>query len=288
MPAKNNVWTSWIVDTAVYKECIPASGKRFTCGAPGTNTRCVCSHPIIHSTECKCQYWPPEDVGAHSPAFCTGYYVGGTSGISGHGVHHWACCNNCDDPTPNTCDGKTWQGGSSIKYCNSCGQNTGGGQVEYYFNCESCDKQQACAEECSTFINNRKGFCWKWLGRFKGCCLETSQPHNRKRDVSELSFCGDGICSETETPASCHADCCYQMNSENCTKGLDNCSPQCCNEPNCCLENKSNNSGNGSSKSATIAVCVTLLIAILVSSIATVIIYYRKKNKRNVPTYNQM
>ena len=72
---------------------------------------------VIIEYICKCQYWPPEDPGVNTPAFCTGYYTGGTSGF-----HHWACCNNCNDST-NTCDGDEWQGGSTKNYCGECGQN---------------------------------------------------------------------------------------------------------------------------------------------------------------------
>ena len=234
---------SWIVDVAKGDRCIPKSGTRFRCGASGTNTRCVCSdtnwfyNPGFN--ECRCQYWPPQDVGSNSPAFCTGYYTGGTSrssGISGDGVHHWACCNNCNDPTPNTCDAHTWQGGSTISYCGSCGQNTGGGREKYFFNCGNCNNQQTCAEKCRS--HDSAGSCWKWLDCFQGCCLKsTTQPQaNIKRDIAELSFCGDSICSENESPTSCPSDCCYQMNSMNCTRNPNECSPQCCQTSNCCLE----------------------------------------------------
>lgn len=231
--AQNDVLQSWTVDVAVDDRCKPASGKELTCGASGTNTRCVCSdtnlayNPGIN--ECRCQYWPPQDVGENSPSFCTGYYAGGISK-----VHHWACCNNCNDPTDRTCDGNTWQGGSSIRYCDSCGRNTGGGRLKYYFNCGSCDNQQACADKCDSY--DIPAFCWKWLDCFKGCCLESATQPRSKRDISDITFCGDGICSETESVATCAVDCCYQMNSMNCSQGINNCSPECCHAPNCCLE----------------------------------------------------
>ena len=99
--AQNSVFYSWIVDVARNDGCEPMRYtrrwfkkiyKRFVCGSAGTNTRCVCSDYKILPNECRCQYWPEEDPGASQPAFCTGYYTGGTSK-----VHHWACCNNCND-----------------------------------------------------------------------------------------------------------------------------------------------------------------------------------------------
>lgn len=245
--AQNDYWSSWIVDEAVGDRCQPVSGTRFRCGASGTNTRCVCSdtnlayNPGINT--CRCQYWPSEDVGAQSPAFCTGYYTGGTSSI-----HHWACCNNCNDPTGNTCDANTWQGGSSNSYCSNCGQNTGGGRVKYYFNCGNCDDQHTCSDRCGGFFSELPGLCWKWLDCFKGCCLAIATQPRNKRDVSAISFCGDGTCSGTETPGSCPEDCCYKMNEVNCTQG-NNCSPQCCSSPNCCLDTSDTDmQTNGDSK----------------------------------------
>ena len=149
---------SWIVDVAVDDTCKPVSGKRFKCGEEGTNTRCVCSdtnkfHTPFKFNSCQCQYWPLEDVGAHSPAFCTAYYMGGTFRL-----HHWACCNNCNDSDPGSCNvAKTWQGGSRISYCGSCGTNTGSGRVEYYFNCGSCSTQKDCSDYC-------------WWYNFAGAC----------------------------------------------------------------------------------------------------------------------
>jgi len=274
--AQNDHIFSWTVDTAVGDRCIPASGKRFACGAPGTNTRCVCSdtNPLdLEINACKCQYWPPEDVGAHSPAFCTGYYMGGTSGISGHGVHHWACCNNCNDPTPNTCEATTWQGGSSISYCGPCGQNTGGGQVEYYFNCGNCDDQRYCSNFCDDLGLDIILLCWRWLECFRGCCLnKATQPRN-KRDISEHSFCGDTICSGNETPSSCPADCCYQVNSNNCTSG-SSCSPQCCLAPNCCLNEENNDSGNNQAVAIGVPIGVGILLLIVIIIVA--VVCYRK------------
>ena len=243
--AQNDHLGSWIVDEAVGDRCKPSSGKRFTCGASGTSTRCVCSDTNIFynpgPNKCKCQYWPPEDIGANSPAFCTGYYIGGTSGL-----HHWACCNNCDDPNSQSCDGTTWQGGSPNSYCGRCGQNNGGGREKYYFNCGNCDDQNTCLNFCNSKIGGiltKPGLCWVWLDCFKGCCLRIATQPRNKRDVSELSFCGDTVCSESETPSTCPADCCYQINSDNCTI-RNNCTPECCQTSSCCLNNEDDDNSN--------------------------------------------
>ena len=163
---------SWIVDVDERNKCEPMNGLRFVCGAAGTDTRCVCSDTNLFYNigwnKCKCQYWPAQDIGADSPAFCTGYYAGGQSG-----VHHWACCNNCNDSTPNSCQTQTWQGGSSIDYCGTCGRKTGEGQEKYYFNCGSCETQNRCKTMCGGW-RSWPLFCWNWLDCFKDCCLKSS------------------------------------------------------------------------------------------------------------------
>ena len=169
---------SWIVDEDNNNNCRPSSQNlAFTCGDPGTHTRCVCSDTNIFynlfrnvplHNQCKCQYWPDEDIGFNFPAFCTGYYTGGEST-----VHHWICCDNCHDREVNTCDRITWQGGSDLDYCGACGESTGNGRVKYYFNCGSCAEQQRCHKECnSPFGMTWPGFCWKWADCFRDCCLK--------------------------------------------------------------------------------------------------------------------
>lgn len=236
--AQNDRLGSWIVDVAKEDRCIPSSGGRFRCGASGTNTRCVCSDSNIHRTfstgeyfnRCRCQYWPPLDIGFNHPAFCTGYYTGGKKIFR---VHHWACCNNCNDQEPNTCDRITWQGGSTGSYCGQCGANTGGGREKYFFNCGNCDSQRTCADMCDDqhWYITKPGYCWKWLDCFKGCCIEmNTQPHRKKRQTI-MTFCGDGNCTGSETPTSCPIDCCYQVNS---TCSTTECTPSCCQTPHCC------------------------------------------------------
>ena len=190
----------------------------------------MCSDPKLPPNECKCQYWPEKDPGASKPAFCTGYYTGGRSG-----VHHWACCNNCND-TNKTCDGVTWQGGSSEVYCGPCGTNSnGGGRVKYYFNCGSCRQQELCSEYCSG--RNLPGLCWKWLDCFRGCCLANAQqPSRNKRQIETTSFCGDGTCGSGETPNTCPSDCCYQINPVCDPSNPNLCENECCEHSSCCLE----------------------------------------------------
>ena len=274
--AQNDHPGSWIVDEAVGDRCKPSSGKRFKCGASGTNTRCVCSDTNLFynpgPNKCRCQYWPPEDIGAHSPAFCTGYYTGGVSR-----VHHWACCNNCNDSTSQSCDGTTWQGGSSISYCGQCGQNTGGGREKYYFNCGSCDDQNSCSNFCNSKllgIITNPGFCWMWLDCFKGCCLRTATQPRNKRDISQLSFCGDTICSENETPSSCPMDCCYQVNSNNCTITSEgSCIPQCCQLSTCCKGNSlSVNNNSGRIKATAIGVSMAMNILLPIMCVTTFVL----------------
>ena len=241
--AVNDVPSSWTVDVAVDNRCKPSRGTRFKCGALGTNTRCVCSDTNLFynlgPNSCKCQYWPSQDFGVNMPAFCTGYYAGGQST-----VHHWACCNNCNDPTPNTCDGTTWQGGSSISYCGQCGQNTGGGRDKYYFNCGGCDEQQMCDTRCTNEGLSIPGLCWKWLDCFKGCCNEMNTLRRKRQANVMITFCGDGNCtaSKGETPSSCPIDCCYKVNST-CSNILTQCTPSCCQNPSCCAQSEASESG---------------------------------------------
>lgn len=202
---------SWVVAPDVENRCVPTEGKQIRRGDPGTNTRCVCSDYKIKPNQCRCQYWTADTPGEHLPAFCTVYYLGGTSG-----VHQYACCNNCNDTTPNTCDGHTYQGGSTIKYCGPCGKVTGGGLVKYLFNCGSCSNQAHCEDVCNKRVGTLPGLCWKWVDCFKGCCVAMTDALSRisghsahALNMMEVEFCGDAQCTGSETPASCPGDC-YQ------------------------------------------------------------------------------
>jgi len=232
--AKENSIISWIVDVPTSSRgCRPVMNKRLVCGAEGTNTRCVCSSYKAKANTCKCQYWLDENPGMLAPGFCTGYYVAGTST-----VHHYACCNNCNDAS-NTCDGVTWQGGSSIDYCLSCGtRSTSTGREKYFFNCGGCDQQRNCESLC----NNKflgfgalPGLCWKWLDCFRGCCLASAQQPIHKRQTADLAFCGDTVCSGAETPSNCPTDCCYKVNPA-CSKENHVCHQTCCGDATCCID----------------------------------------------------
>ena len=165
---QEELFLSWVVEKEIQDQCRPVEGKTLICGAPGTDTRCVCSSPgpynfffrREYNNKCKCQYWPERDV---HPKSCTGYYAGGKTT-----VHHWACCNNCGERGSGDCDGKEWQGGSNGDYCGKCGLNTGGGMEKYYFDCGGCSNQKACEKSCKYF--NLPLFCWFWLDCFKKCC----------------------------------------------------------------------------------------------------------------------
>lgn len=242
--------------------CKPISGLSINCGDQGTNTRCVCDDtnavyvlvPTKFNT-CRCQYWPAEDISANSPAACVGHYTGGISGL-----HHWACCDNCMDPTPNTCDAITWQGGSNTDYCGTCGTNTGRGRIRNYFNCGSCTSQQSCSDECSGLIQSLPGLCWRWLDCFLGCCLRiTQQPSGNKRQV-DASFCGDGTCNTRETTDSCPTDCCPEINSRCFANNSDICELACCGESTCCLDSNSAATRNATPITAALLILLALIV----------------------------
>lgn len=247
---------SWVVGPDKDNKCGPMEkGKKFVCGARGTNTRCVCSDYKIELNKCRCQYWTEATPGSHDPAFCTAYYLAGDSG-----VHHFACCNNCHDNATTghlrelqDCNAHTYEGGSSSQYCKSCGKSTGGGLVKYDFNCGSCSVQTHCEAVCNRITGLRlPGFCWKWVNCFRGCCEAATkkkvaaEDDNRlikselkKRDIlnmdASLDFCGDGNCSSFEDHHSCPADCCHLVNSK-CSSVPSECTDDCCQLDTCCLD----------------------------------------------------
>ena len=166
---------SWVVAPDKNNRCNPKTDDvKFACGSRGSNTRCVCSDYKIKWNECRCQYWTEETPGENDPGFCTAYYLAGSSG-----VHHYACCNNCigKDATKTsklTCDGVTYQGGSTGSYCGHCGKNLGGGNLKWYFNCHNCTVQSNCEALCNKKVSTLPGFCWKWVDCFKDCCSNIS------------------------------------------------------------------------------------------------------------------
>ena len=246
---------SWVVGPDKDDKCGPTEkGKRFVCGARGTNTRCVCNDYKIELNKCRCQYWTEATPGSHDSSFCTAYYLAGDSG-----VHHFACCNNCHDNATTghsretqDCNAHTYEGGSSSQYCKSCGESTGGGLVKYDFNCGSCSVQTHCEAVCNHITGLRlPGFCWKWVNCFRGCCEAATkkkmaaEDDNRlkselkKRGIlntdASLVFCGDGNCSSFEDHHSCPADCCHLVNSK-CSSVPSECTDDCCQLDTCCLD----------------------------------------------------
>ena len=218
---------SWVIAPDKNGLCKPVTGNhvKFTCGERSSNTRCVCSDYKIQWNRCRCQYWTENTPGQHLPGYCTARYRGGDSF-----VHHYVCCNNCNN-TDTTCDGATYQGGSDGDYCGHCGKPLGGGLTKWYFNCHNCGIQHHCKLKCNELVSTLPGLCWKWVNCFKGCC-ENSSP-DPLLTATDQGFCGDMVCQENETVASCPSDCCYQVNDK-CLNGGE-CSPPCCQETSCCL-----------------------------------------------------
>ena len=157
-------------------------------------------------------------------------------------LHRYICCNNCgEDDT--SCDGRTWQGGSNEVYCGNCGMDTFGGKAWKNFMCLNCNTQVACATRADGWfgILDIKGLCWKWASSFESCCQKAVGKNKNNLQVIDINstsftFCGDGICQDDETSTSCPLDCCYQVNS-NCP--VSGCTPTCCGESSCCLEDGS-------------------------------------------------
>ncbi len=230
--------------TAHDVDCVPIHSRPIRCGSLGTDTRCVCNQaydikgPLFN--HCRCQYWPSVDVRMFSPSYCTQWDHGGTSGL-----HFYGCCNNCNDDDP-SCDGETYQGGGSTEaYCGQCGQNSpsGGGRITYRYNCASCTQQRYCERKCddlwSGLPKSVPGLCPKWIGCFRGCCLEAEKVNKKRTTRSQAmeidTFCGDFECQSGENATSCPIDCCPKVNPE-CHDPLSACAPHdCCLEPHCCL-----------------------------------------------------
>ena len=189
-------------------------------------------------------------------------YQGGRSTIFGTQVHRYACCNNCYD-LDSSCAGTTYQGGSDEDYCNHCGTSWWSG-TRYLrnFNCPNCDSQSSCKSSCSHW--NWPLGCWCWLNCFIGCCGRANS--NGKRDVTQMTFCGDGVCEDGETVETCPMDCCYRVNSA-CTLKEGGCTPECCGEPTCCLGGARNSTtpgltvaNNGMNLHVVLALTVTMVM----------------------------
>ena len=175
-------------------DCVADTSRPVICGSPGSNTRCVCDKAFDWRrpketliNRCRCQYWPTVDVRKNKPSYCQQFDHGGASG-----VHFYTCCNNCNDPLDNSCNRKDYQGGGSEgDYCGDCGENTpkGGGRETYAYNCVSCEQQSICENECngefSGIPKNVPGFCPRWAGCFRRCCVKAEE---RLRSDIKLSI----------------------------------------------------------------------------------------------------
>ena len=223
-----------------------SKNKPITCGAAGTDTRCVCYKAVDYKkpketlfNQCRCQYWPDKDVRMNQPSYCTQFDHGGASG-----VHFYTCCNNCNDDD-SSCDGRAYQGGGTTgdDYCAKCGQNSasGSGRITYRFSCGSCNQQSYCQDYCDKralgITMYTPGLCPAWAGCFRGCCVG-SQKRKTRTVVEVEEFCGDFSCQDGENHTTCPTDCCPAYNPEECSPNT--CNPECCYEPNCCgLESSS-------------------------------------------------
>ena len=183
-------------------------------------------------------------------------YMGGKLVIPIYGpLHRYTCCNNCQETNP-TCDGKTYQGGSTDSYCGRCGQSTGGGELKTSnVQCINCVTQDDCASMASFY--NFPGGCWKWASVFVGCCQGAARNARKRQPLQlrEMEFCGDSTCQSDESPTTCPVDCCYQVNST--CVASNRCTPSCCAESTCCQ------SGSATTKALAI-LCATMVVFALV------------------------
>ncbi len=150
-------------------------------------------------------------------------------------IHWYNCCDNCEDDDP-YCDGFTWQGGSNVQYCGSCGENSFGGKFLKQYDCVNCDVQSNCTELVNKF--NYPGLCWVWSKAFRGCCKKASYSNiasGYEVRKGSFVFCGDRICQDEENLQNCPLDCCPMVNA-NCTSSSSTkCLSKCCDESTCCL-----------------------------------------------------
>lgn len=168
---------------------------------------------------------------------CQVFKWGGSSG-----VHWYACCNNCLKTNPNynpSCDSETYQGGSSISYCDHCGEDKGTGDADKFkteFKCGGCDGQAAKRQKCKSNLRklyNVPGFCWAHSRCFKKHCQKSYG--RKKREIKDIpDTCFNLQCEPGETPENCPVDCCYKNNPSACTWKDNTCVDECCGEPSCC------------------------------------------------------
>ena len=163
-----------------------------------------------------------------NPSSCAEYFGGQWY------IHWYNCCDNCEEEDP-YCDGWTWQGGSRVQYCGSCGENSFGGKLLKQYDCVNCDIQTNCTQKVGKY--NYPGLCWKWSMAFRGCCKKASSSDSYSGfEVlkDSFTFCGDSVCQEGEDVVSCPMDCCPLVN-DRCSSSRE-CTPICCSEASCCLD----------------------------------------------------
>ncbi|XP_067653527.1 uncharacterized protein [Haliotis asinina] len=171
------------------------------------------------------------------PGQCLSFNRGGTSK-----VHFYACCNNVND-TDKSCDGRTYQRGSSTSYCGSGGADKGKGVIRAEFACGGCPGQGSVANKCKPIpIFDLPGTCWLFTKCFKKYCkkrysAQSSGLNMQVVDPSSTSMpdtCYNTVCDPGETTANCPVDCCFKLNPSKCTWVTNGtCIPEYCDTPSC-------------------------------------------------------
>lgn len=169
--------------------------------------------------------------------YCSAYQFGGTSR-----VHFYSCCNNCDEGSPPSCDGVTYQGASTENYCGPCGKPRNGRPVRrnYLFGprqrkTAGCAAQTACVERCKAF-DLFPGTCWMWTSCFSKCVRKSTKQNGQANE-----FCGDGLCTQNENSTTCPIDCCGHVDPE-CVLQEGKCLPTRCGFPSCTEPSSSSSS----------------------------------------------
>jgi len=160
---------------------------------------------------------------------CQYHSWGGTSHF-----HEYVCCNNCHSGgQPESCNGKTYQIGSSTDYCGNCGINKGGGFVHgEEFTCGGCLGQDKVASKCQIWWNS-KGWCWAFADCVKSGCAKMKTTNRHVRDIEQEWWCGDGTCNSDETLDNCPIDCCRHFFPDECGIRVGECQSTHCNTSTC-------------------------------------------------------
>lgn len=102
------------------------------------------------------------------PAGSCNYIAGG--GVSK--IHEYVCCNNVGQADA-SCDGTTYQGGSTDANCGPGGENHNG-YVVHTFTSPGCAKQNDCQTHCNSCNEDHPGLCWDWAICHTNCVHDGS------------------------------------------------------------------------------------------------------------------